>query len=98
MEISFENIIGKTILVGITYVSNDELVLEQIQFFGTVEHADEEDVISIMKAKGDEVFNLPPDLSSFSIAQPGEYTLKSTGEVIVNPDLLTTWTVYMAPE
>ena len=34
---------------------------------------------------------LPGDLSSTRIARPGEYKLRSTGEVVTNPDFLATW-------
>ncbi|MBN7463153.1 hypothetical protein I3U64_23750, partial [Mycobacteroides abscessus subsp. abscessus] len=40
-----------------------------------------------------ETFTLPPAPESFSPAAPGEYRLRSTGEVITDPDYLATWTV-----
>jgi len=93
LKINYKTIIGKTIIVGITYLSKDGVLLEQTQFFGTIEHADKKKGIAIKKANGGETFNLPPDIRSIRIAQPGEYKFWSTGEIIVNPDLLTTWTV-----
>jgi len=90
MKITNKNIIGKTILVGITYLDKDENVLNQIQFCGTVVKADNQNIA--IKSSSEEFF-LPPDLTSISIAPEGEYKLRSTGEIIVNPDLLTTWTV-----
>lgn len=93
MKLTFENVVGKTILVGITHLDNKGALIEQIQFFGTIISADEHKGILIKKEKNDEEFALPPDISSISVANPGEYRLRSTGEIIVNPDLLTTWEV-----
>jgi hypothetical protein len=37
---------------------------------------------------------LPPDLSQLKPADPGNYRLKSTEEVVIDPDYLSVWTVY----
>ena len=90
MKITNENIIGKTILLGMTYLDKEENVLNRTQFCGTVVRANDQEIV-IEKDK--EEFYLPPDLSSIRVAPEGEYKLRSTGEIIVNPNLLTTWTV-----
>lgn len=36
---------------------------------------------------------LPPTLEPFAKAEPGDYTMRETGEVVSNPDLLCTWTI-----
>ena len=95
LKLTFENIIGKAILVGITYLDNKNVLIEQIQFLGAIVSADEHKEIVVKKENVDEEFVLPPDINSISIAKPGEYRLRSTGEVIVDPDLLTTWTINM---
>jgi hypothetical protein len=114
MEITFEFLVGKTILVGITYMNNDEVVIEQKQFHGTVITADEYKGILIKKtsvekfnepqyvkgklyAEDKEQFWLPADLSAFCIAEPGEYRLRSTGEIVENPDLISTW-IFTKPQ
>jgi len=86
-------VVGKTILVGIAYLDSKDTLIEQIQFFGTITAADKHKGIIIKKENIDEEFTLPPDINSISVANAGEYRVRSTGEVIVNPDLLTTWTV-----
>jgi hypothetical protein len=35
---------------------------------------------------------LPPDLSAIRHAAPGEYRLKESGEIVKDPDFITTWT------
>jgi hypothetical protein len=44
-----------------------------------------------------EVYRLPPDLRPVTDAAPGEYRLRSTGEVIVDPDVTITWTITNPP-
>ena len=41
----------------------------------------------------DEEFILPPDLDAIRIAPKGKYRIQATGEVVVNPDLLASWTL-----
>jgi hypothetical protein len=88
-------LIGKRILIGITYLDHDDKVLRQEQLHGVILAADEGSPIRIgLKGSRDgEEFSLPPDLSALEDAPPGEYRLRGSGEVVVDPDLLTTWTV-----
>ncbi len=88
-EISREDLIGKILLVGITYYTKDGELIEQKQYYGTVIEASET-LIKIKQKDGSE-FTLPPDLSSTKRARPGKYTLRSNGEVVSDPDFLATW-------
>ena len=90
MEVTFGDLLGKTLLVGITYYTQGGKLIEQKQFWGSVIQADNRS-IKIRQADG-EVFAMPPDLSAVSPAAPGDYTLRSTGEVVTDPDFLSTWT------
>ncbi|OCB15756.1 hypothetical protein A5717_06550 [Mycolicibacterium porcinum] len=82
-------LIGARVLVGITY--RDGKRSSSIQRYGTVTRCDDE-VIEIESPDG-ETFTLPPAPESFSPAAPGEYRLRSTGEVITDPNFLAMWTV-----
>lgn len=112
MKLTFKNIIGKTILVGITFLEHDGTFISMIQFSGKIVSADKHesiiiasenlknvmDLIPDTSQKGScDTYSLPPDLSALKMAPMGEYRLKSTGEVIINPTLLTSWTL-TAPE
>jgi hypothetical protein len=88
-EPTFDELIGKVLLVGITYYTHNSELINQKQFYGTVIEANDS-IIRIKQNDGSE-FTLPPDLSSTKRARPGEYKLRSTGEVVVNPDFLATW-------
>jgi len=87
-----EDLIGKRVLVGLTFVSADDEVLEQEQFVGTVVSADAEDGVELQLDDGSRR-TLPPDLDAFEEAAPGDYRLRSTGEVVTDPDFLSTWTL-----
>lgn len=91
MNITFKTIIGKTIIVGITYMDKEEKIIKMIQYYGKIITADKEQGIVIKDSVSKEIFAVPPELSAIKIATPGEYILKSTGRVILNPDFLTTW-------
>ena len=99
MIISLESIVGKVMLVGYTRCLPDGSVLDRFQRWGRVISADGRCIaleaadgrcIALEAADG-QVFTLPPDLRSVQEAPPGTDRLHSTGEVIENPDLLSTW-------
>jgi hypothetical protein len=91
------NLIGCEVLVGITY---SEASSEwQEQFFGVVEIADPERGIAVRLTpeNGSELRWLPPETQNFYKAKPGHYRLRSTGEVVVDPDFTASWTVHGKP-
>ena len=96
-----EAITDKVVLVGITYVAPDGDTVEgQLQYFGKVVSASAKGGVEIAcegSALG-ELRRLPPDTRAYQPADPGEYRLRSTGEVVVNPDFLSTWTIYKPPK
>jgi RNase P/RNase MRP subunit p29 len=80
-------LVGKHALVGLTYVDADGTVRRQIQIHGRITAVDE--TLVTMRLHGsEEEFTLPPILEAFEPAEPGEYRLRSTGEVVVDPDVL----------
>ena len=87
-----EKLIGATVLVGLTH--DEAETQRQEQFYGTVISASPEEGITL-RLEGSrlgEVYTLPPDLRALFEAPPGEYRLRGTGEVVVDPDYTTTWT------
>ena len=93
-----ESLVGKRVLVGLTFVNEHDEALEQAQYHGVIESADERDGFAVRRADTGELEWLPPDLRAFETAAPGEYRLRSTGEVVVDPDLLSTWTIERSGE
>lgn len=85
--------LGRTIIVGITRLDADGELVSQRQFHGTVEQADAKSGIGIRVAGDGSLYWLPPDLRSIQVAPRGDYRIRSTGEVVTNPELMTTWTI-----
>lgn len=88
-------LIGKYVLVGITPQAADGTITSQEQFHGRVTKAEQTVGITIAceGARAGETFVLPPDPKSFQLARAGRYALRSTGEVIENSDVTTSWTI-----
>lgn len=87
-----EKLLGSTVLVGLTF--EEPSGPRQEQFYGTVMSASPNEGITLRLegSRSGETYTLPPDLRSFFPARPGEYRLRETGEVVVDPDYTTTWT------
>jgi hypothetical protein len=88
-------LVGKTVLVGITHqLADGATVTSKEQYHGKIVRVDRESgiVVACEGARSGQSLKLPPDLRAFRLAGPGEYRLRSTGEIIRDPDVLTTWT------
>lgn len=86
--------VGKYILIGVTYLDHEGQLLEQIQMHGTVVSVSPDGIaIALGGLRTGESWVMPPVLDSISPANPGIYNLRSTGEIIEDPDLLATWSV-----
>ena len=85
--------IGKIVLVGLTYLNPDGSEHAREAWAGEIEDVREDGVVSVRRAGEDEPFTLPPELER---AEPGEYRLRGTGEVVVDPDFLASWTIELA--
>ncbi|MEG0939186.1 hypothetical protein [Comamonas sp.] len=87
---------GQMVLVGLAYFDGGaEEPFEQQQLFGRVVHADVREgiLLSLEGQRAGEQFLLPPDTRSFRKTEPGEYRLRCTGEVVVNPDFTVTFSI-----
>jgi len=83
--------IGKRLLVGVSYLAPGGGIQDQLQFAGQVLAVDP--LVCIDQGEGMEPFTLPPVEEAFDPAPPGEYRLRSTGQVVVDPGFITSWTV-----
>jgi hypothetical protein len=90
-----DSVVGKVVLVGLTYSSDDGSVKEQEQFCGTVlsAHPRAGIVLSLAGQRDGKLYTLPPDTRSIEVAPPGEYRLRATGEVVCNPDYTVTFSI-----
>jgi hypothetical protein len=88
-------LLGKYALVGVTYTEADDTVLSHAQYHGRIVSVDRKTGIKI-ECEGiwaGHSMGLPPALSAFNPTELPEYRLNSTGEVVTNADVMTTWTV-----
>ena len=90
-------LLGKQVLIALSFCNRDGTPVRQLQLHGTIRRVTRE-AISVELAGSGEVFALPPDVDAFEVAAPGDYQVPATGAVVVNPDLLTTWTITAPPE
>ena len=79
---------GRLVLVGLTYFDESGTLVEQREFFGHVVSANRQSGI-LLRLEGRQVgeqYNLPPNTRALVEASRGKYTLKTTGEMVVDPD------------
>lgn len=88
-------LLGAYVIVGLTTVEADGSLVSQVQLHGRVTTADEERgiCIALEGTRAGETYWLPPQPAAFQPASPGEYRLRATGEVIVDPDFTSSWTI-----
>ena len=89
-----EEFIGKHLLAGITYFDLVGNVDSCVQIHGIIVRINEDEGIVVRVNNEGKEFKLPPYLPHLVRAQPGEYRLRATGEVVVNPDFAMVWNVY----
>ena len=86
------SLIDKILLAGITILDSEDQLICQFQVFGPIVKIDASGITINRSFSGIE-FALPPDFESIQEANPGEYRLRSSGETVLNPDYLSSWTV-----
>lgn len=85
-------LIGKTVLIGITCVGGDGSEVDRFQTYGTIAEVNDR-WIAVRREGLSEPFGLPPAPELFEPATEATYTLDSTGKRVVSPDFLATLTV-----
>jgi hypothetical protein len=88
------SVIGKHLLVGLTHRSLDDEVVSIEQFHGVIDRVNPQEGLVLKLCGTGEERSLPPDLSRLEKADPGQYRLKTTGEVVADPDFTLMWTIY----
>ena len=90
-------LVGKRVHLELTYADQGGQVIRRAAFCGHVSAADRQAGIDLRLDDSADPFRLPPDLSTFEWAYPGEYPDDATGELVENPDVRATWRI-TAPE
>ncbi|TNC79981.1 MAG: hypothetical protein C9356_16350 [Oleiphilus sp.] len=99
---TLDQLLNKTCLIGLTYMSSQGEVLKQAQHAGTVIKVDAEEGITVrlMPIPGAEIgpeglpeFHLPPGLEAWFVAPKGHYRQPDFGIDIQDPDFFVTWDI-----
>lgn len=90
-ETKAKEFIGKTVLIGITDLDSEGKPIKQRQFFGTITEISVKNGMTVTSKNNSTQMAFPPDLTALQPAKPGMYRLRTTGEVVTDPDFLTTW-------
>jgi hypothetical protein len=85
-----KDLIGRRIIVGITYEDQAHRPLSREQYQGTISRLTLQEGIVILTASGAER-TLPPDVLPIVSAPRGVYRFRSTGEVVADPELRVQW-------
>ena len=79
-------LIGKHILVGLAHHNAEGETISREQFHGIVDRATLAEGVVINLHGTNEQRAVPLEVSYLKVAQPGEYRLKSTNEIVEEPD------------
>lgn len=90
-------LVGKRVLVGLTTQDRNGRLIERRQFLGVVQRVSEDEGVVLTMSGSSEEFHLPADTNAFRKAEKGEYRMRASGERVVNPDYLTSWTMTARP-
>jgi len=90
-----QSLVGKRVLVGVTRQDRRGQHISNDQYHGVIVTADAVRGIEIELAgvRAGEKKWLPPATEPFKAAAKGQYRLRSTGEVVVDPDFTAQWTL-----
>ena len=91
-EADAAELIGKHILVGLTYMDADQKPMSQTQLHGVVVRANPREGIVLRQSDGSE-YALPPTREGFEEGQKASYRLRSKGEVVEDPDYVVSYIV-----
>jgi hypothetical protein len=92
-DVLANELVGKSLLVGITHTDSEGNMLRRSQVFGLVTIASRANGICIRDMQTSEEKWLPPDTRGIKPAPAGEYRNRATGEVVNDPDYLGSWTI-----
>jgi hypothetical protein len=89
-----QGLVGKIMLVNLTYLDADGELEGREAFHGVVITADAEEgiLLDLLGPQDGDTTTLPPQTSNITAAAPGLYPLTG-GETVENPDFLSSWTI-----
>ncbi|MEX2415221.1 MAG: hypothetical protein WD424_03680 [Paenibacillaceae bacterium] len=92
-ENKMKSLLYKYVIIGLSYIDKDDNFLETVQLHGRVMRINSTEGIVVQREDKQEEYKLPLDFDAFLLAQSGEYKLNTTGEIIVDPDYVSSWAI-----
>ncbi|MGH1558599.1 hypothetical protein ACRAWD_14625 [Caulobacter segnis] len=91
-----ETLLGKTLLMNLTFLDDDGEVQERQQFFGVVIDATEDEgiVLDLLGEHDGDTYTLPPQTSAIQPAEPGVTSLAGKHK----PDFVASWIIHGLPD
>jgi hypothetical protein len=90
-----KTLLGKTLLMNLTFLDDDGEVTERQQFFGVVIDATEDEgiVLDLLGEHDGDTYTLPPQTSAIQAAEPGVTSLAGD-----QPDFVANWIIHGLPD
>ncbi|HEX8605634.1 MAG TPA: hypothetical protein VF774_23535 [Pseudoduganella sp.] len=92
-----DTILGKHILIGLTYLDRHGDIARQVQLHGTISRIAEH-TLYFDRADGAGEFSIPFDGELDSADPEDTYTLRSSGEAVTGVHFIASWTVHPNPD
>lgn len=90
------SLVGKTVLVGVTVFSADDVELGRYQYFGRIRGIERPHGLVLELGDG-RFLDMPPSFSQLKEARSGTYRLRESGEVVEDPDFISVATLKLPP-
>lgn len=91
-------LVGKHIIIGLTVHDRQDNPVDHIQLHGDIVRVNEAEGVVVQLHPSGVEYQMPAVFAAYEEAPPGDYQFAATGEVVSNPDLMTTWVVYEPEE
>jgi len=91
-QISHNALIGKLVIIGISFFDSNDDLIDTFQTHGIVEKSDNHELLRIRK-KDNGIFQLPFDPDTIQEAPSGKYSEKHSSTIITNPDYMILWSI-----
>lgn len=93
MSLYFNDLVGKTVIVNLSYIDMSGKFLTDSEYYGTIVEASQTHGIIIERYGINDKVALPPQLDNFHPAPPGQYHLQKAQITVTNPDFVSNWRV-----
>ncbi len=98
MEPSTDALVGKRILVGSTFVTDDGSVARRVELHGVISKPPADGTLCFERADGGGEFTIPYDGQLAKADPRATYTLKTTGEAVTGVDHIATFEIHEPDE